>query len=86
MGKKRDVKIQPLKPTQLSEEERQLHLLRLQYREVVSHLASLKGNIDSLVGHVRNLEKDLVRLGRLIERLRQQAELRRVEKQVEKKS
>jgi len=78
MSKKRVLKIQPAKPVKLSEEERQLQALGLQLGEAIRQHQIIKNGIV-------NLEKELFRLGKIIQNLQQQAELKRMEKEIEKK-
>jgi len=77
-NKVKDVKIQPMKSVKLSEEERQLRVLGLQLGEVVRQYEIIKASIV-------NLEKELVRLGKIVQQLQRQAELKRIEKQTEEK-
>jgi len=78
MSKKREnVKVQPLKPIQISEEERKLRVLGLQLGEVIRQFEIIKAS-------VVNLEKELVRLGKIIQQ--QQVELEQIKKGTKEKT
>jgi len=84
MRKCRNLKVQPLKLTKLSEEERKLRVLGLQLGEVIQQIVALEHSLKSFAGHLRNLKKETTRLGKIVEQLQKQAELKRIEKKINK--
>lgn len=77
MAKKKKDRIQPTKPVvlSLSQEERELRVLGARFQAVVRQVRALDETI------IPTLKEELVRLGAEIQRLQQQAEIRRLEKE-----
>lgn len=77
MAKKRD-RVQPLKPVELSEDEKELRILGMQYSRVIRDVEIIERVLPTLQEHI-------VALGLKIQNLQQQAEAKRLEKELEKK-
>jgi len=74
MRKKTEVKVKPIQPPHQAS---QLIVLGRQFGEVIRQYNIIKA---SMV----NLEKELIRLGKIIHQLQRQAELKKVEARIEK--
>lgn len=71
-------RVQPLRPVKLTEEEKQLRALGMQFKRIVRQVEGLEKVT------IPTLKDELVRLGLQIQGLQRQAEVKRVERQIEK--